>query len=423
MSKSSAIRALCELLSKFLSPADLVLFRGEVSQAEPEEYNEIFTRVARTARKISRQVSYFETRVQERYGDLIEQPEGRRFTLLANSPPQLLLVLTRSLLRQSYAERFEDVRRSLELAELADQVSERAVQNLSSELATDLRAEALAYVANARRISGDLQGAQHALFRAARHQEHGTGDRHLKGLLLSFRADLCYDFGLLEESAELHLREAALWRLLRDDGRLAIALLGRGRALMWTGSTEQAVLCLREAADITPDPSVLLATLLPISESLAREGRAALAWKVVCNTDVAIILNGGTDPQIVTRQKWIRGLAYRAMGDLDSAERDLASARDDLASQGLAFRAALVSLDLACVYAAQGRTKDLKELAAEAHAEFIGQGVEGEAMVAFLAFHQAAVAESLSEALALEVANFLARYQRNRNLRFEWPEE
>jgi DNA-binding helix-hairpin-helix protein with protein kinase domain len=72
-----------------------------------------------------------------------------------------------------------------------------------------------------------------------------------------------------------------------------------------------------------------------------------------------------------------------------------------------------VSLELAALYAAQGRAADQRRLAEEMVPLFAARGVHPEARAALALYCDAARAEAAPAALAREVADYLAR-ARNR---------
>ena len=77
--------------------------------------------------------------------------------------------------------------------------------------------------------------------------------------------------------------------------------------------------------------------------------------------------------------------------------------------KGMGYDAALVSLDLAVLYAQEGRTAEIRQLAGEVMPAFESREVHREAMAALLMFQQACEEERLTVQLARQIAAFLKR--------------
>ncbi len=114
---------------------------------------------------------------------------------------------------------------------------------------------------------------------------------------------------------------------------------------------------------------------------------------------------------------------HRAIREMDQAAHVLDDVRRTLARSGPAHKLALVTLDLASVYAAQGRLADVKKLTAEAYSLYRAAGLEERALTAVVVLQDAIEANRATEGLAVAVANFLARFPYNKALRFEWKGE
>ncbi|MBV8201759.1 MAG: hypothetical protein JOZ15_14145, partial [Acidobacteria bacterium] len=88
---------------------------------------------------------------------------------------------------------------------------------------------------------------------------------------------------------------------------------------------------------------------------------------------------------------------------------------------GNAYDAALATLELAEVYAALGRTADVKALARESMPVFHAQGVHREAQQALELFRRAAEAETISAELVRRVVTYLYRSRHDARVRFRRP--
>ena len=104
---------------------------------------------------------------------------------------------------------------------------------------------------------------------------------------------------------------------------------------------------------------------------------------------------------------------YQPIGTaLESAEAGFREVQEALLNRQLGYDAALVSLDLALLYASEGRTAALKRLASEMIPAFESREVHREAMAALLMFQGACEEERVTIQLARQLADFLQRERR-----------
>ncbi len=414
---------LIEFLRANLSPEELAELRAEVQVSETADYDDVIRRVGSKLKPDEEHFRFARARVELRYKDLLELPKGRRLTILGNSSPILLLVLLRHLIECSYEARFCHHERSSELAMLAVEVAEAiaAGSYLSVGDSADLMAEALAYLGNARRINSDLPGAESCFAMARAYLEVGTGDRTVKAVILRLLAFLRVDQGRCQDAVELIDREIPLRRLLGDQEELGIALIQRGWASCWTEDTALAADYFKKGVALVKEPRLSLQALHALAEALAREGHSFDAWGSLMAATLSLRELQGEWFEI--QDRWIRGLIRRASGELQLAGKLLRSVCDELRASGRTFLLAIASLDLACVYTAQGKLDEVEQLAAEAYAIFKAEGLEERALTAVVVLQEAIEAERVTEGLAVAVANFLARFPYNKALRFEWKGE
>ena len=93
--------------------------------------------------------------------------------------------------------------------------------------------------------------------------------------------------------------------------------------------------------------------------------------------------------------------------------------REKFAARGIAYDAALATLELAALYLEQRRTWEVKTLARQMAPIFHAQGVHREALAALRLFCEAAEKEAATVELALRVTEYLYRARHNPLLRFE----
>jgi hypothetical protein len=129
-----------------------------------------------------------------------------------------------------------------------------------------------------------------------------------------------------------------------------------------------------------------------------------------------------TDAWTQNRRKWVKGKIVRGLGQSNQAESLFLAARDGFVAEGIPYDTALVSLELATLYAEQGRTADLKRLAEEMLPIFSSLHIHREALAALAFLRQAVEAERASLEVVSRVASYLRRAQHDPGLRFEGAE-
>ncbi len=110
-------------------------------------------------------------------------------------------------------------------------------------------------------------------------------------------------------------------------------------------------------------------------------------------------------------------MAY-GLGRADQAETAYREVRQSFLEQHLDYDAALASLDLAALYATQGRTVEVRRLAEEMLPIFTSRRIHREALAALIVFRRAAEMEEAGVELVRSVADFLNRARANPELRF-----
>ena len=123
------------------------------------------------------------------------------------------------------------------------------------------------------------------------------------------------------------------------------------------------------------------------------------------------------------RTRWLEGLLAAGLGKRDEAIAALEQVREDFNAREIPYDAALVTLELATLYLAEGRTGEVRRVASELKWIFKAEGIEREALAAVRLFYEAAEQEALTVELARRMASFLYRAQHDPELRFEALED
>jgi tetratricopeptide (TPR) repeat protein len=344
-------------------------------------------------------------------------PEPERRAALEGDPRYATWALAELLSERSLAAGPEDPERSRGLARLAVAAAERVPAGAESEaLRADLLGLAWAQLGNAERVASDLRAAEAAFAAADRHLAAGTGDPLPRARLLSLLASLRSDQSRFDDAVELAHRAARLYRRAGD-------LHGHGRTLIklatfhaYREELDTACRRLDEALghlDPAREPRLLFAARHNRASYLERAGRLDEA---AAELEAAKALARAALDRL--RLAWLAGRLAVHRGDAAAGEGILLAARQAFAAQSLGYETAQVSLELAALYAEQGRAADQRRIAREMVPLFVARDVHPEARAALALFCDAARAEAASAALAREVADYLERAQTRPGLVF-----
>lgn len=290
-------------------------------------------------------------------------------------------------------------------------------------LIADLRARAWAFLANSLRIRSDLRGAESAFETAFSLLDSGTGDPLDLGILLDLRASLLRDqrdlsgaVGLLRQAIEIFDSKRG------DPHRAGRSMVNLATVHAHSMRFEEAIPLLTEAikrVDGDREPRLLLCARHNLITYLADLGRSLEAHRLY--RDTRPLYRSFAEPWVQNRRKWVRAKIARGLGQTAHAETLFLLARDGFVAEGIPYDTALVSLELASLYAGQGRRAELKRLSEEMLPIFTSQRIHREALAALGFFRAAVEAEQANAALIAAVTGFLKRAEHDPGLRFEAP--
>jgi tetratricopeptide (TPR) repeat protein len=324
--------------------------------------------------------------------------------------------LCRLLLRKSLEATFHRPDLAVQLAFLAVKISIHLGEAYHRDWVMDLRALAFAYLGNARRVVGELQSAADAFHEAHSHlRRSGTGNPRVEAEILHLEASLRREERRFGAALELLERVIAAYTGEDPDTRdlhlAGQALVKKAYTLEQMGDVEQAIAMLREAAPLVVeerDPRLVLCLrhnlvwfLLPAAGK--SEEAAALLPGV---KELALRLGNDLD---LVRLRWAEGRVAFGSGDRGPAEQAFKEVQREFLERDMGYDAALVSLDLAILYAQEGCIPELKQLALDILPVFSSREVHREAMAALLLFQHACEEERLTVELARQLASLLAR--------------
>jgi len=352
--------------------------------------------------------------------ELAATPEPERPERIRTEVRFHALKLCDLLLKRSRESWFRDPARAVELARMATEIADWLDAGYYGEsLVEDERALAWAYLGNAYRIASDLRSAEEALLRAEEHHERAGEDALTGAQILSFMASLRSSQTRFKEAADLLDRAILVYREARDRHLEGRALIKKGLALGYSGDLKKAirfVLSGLSKINMLEEPNLLLSARHNLIGFLNESGRHEEAMRALEETR-SLYLTLGEQTHLI-RLRWLEGRIARDLGRLDQAETALREASGGFIARGIGFDAARVSLDLATVYLRQGKTEDIKRLAAEMVPVFESRDVHQEALAALLLFRQAADAEEVTLGLLERISDYLQRARRNPELPF-----
>lgn len=314
----------------------------------------------------------------------------------------------------------EDAARAVEMAEIAVLVAEALKDDEPAEArwAYQLRAFTWSHLGNARRVTGDLPGAEQAFEIAGSWWAAGveaTGDvLGYEPIILDLKASLRIAQRRFDEALSL-LDQVAEIYLFGDpdhqDSHLAgRALVQKAGAFIEKGETERAITALQEAeglVDPEREPRLLCCLRHNLMDNLTKAGRFAEAYPLLAGLRDLVQAHGSRLDQM--RGRWVEARTVAGLGDRVRGRQALAAVRQELLAEPIVYDAALVTLEMVVLDLENGRTSEVKELASEIVEVFEAQKVHREALAALLTLQRAAVVETATVSLVREVAAILER--------------
>lgn len=355
-----------------------------------------------------------------RWAELEAMPPTRWEWRVRNEPRFQSYGLAEHLVEECRRLWSDDAVRAQALAELAVTVvgTLDPEEHLPEALA-DLESEAWGCVANCLRIRSDVRRVEEIFDLAEELRRQGGGDPVEEGVLLDLRGSYLIDQRRFK-AAEKALRKAVgLFHKAGDRHREGRAMMILGRLHRERGEVEEAIQALERARRLV-DPRVEPRTRLLLEQNLAvylREaGRFDEAAKAVALAhDLADELGSRHDR---LRVLWTEGLLRYEARELEPALASLKAVRAGFVKEGMAYDAALVSLDLAAIVAEAHDRRQARRLAREIMPLFTARGIHREAAAALGILQRALQADTADAQLVREIAGYLRRARKNPVLRF-----
>jgi tetratricopeptide (TPR) repeat protein len=334
----------------------------------------------------------------------------------------------RALLDRSWSLRHEDPTRMVSLALMAVKCAEQIdARTYGARRVCDFQCAAQASLANAFRVSQQLDAADAAMGRARQLFELGTRSQSVEISLLEREAAL--------DAARRRFKQAIMrlrtvYRYYRQSGENHLAgraLIQQGVYTNYAGYPEKALELWRRSLsliDASFEPTLAYAALHNQIWILCDCGRYREAERQLFHIRRLQRLAGGRINEIKLR--WQEGRIDAGFDRLERAEEAFRDVRQRMAEVNLASDVALVSLDLAAVLMALRRTVEAREIVLEAYQTFVALRIELEALASLMMLKYTFQHGLATRAMVEEVATFLRRFQDNPSLKFDaeaWGEE
>lgn len=311
---------------------------------------------------------------------------------LANSPMVSRVEVAEELVRRSYGLRHDDPRHGAQVGRLAWRIA-KALRPAPGRalLVLDTQVAALANLGNLERVRERYLRAQVLLGRALAMLARGGGSASRRALVLEYQASLLRAQRAFTEAVQT-LREAAeLHETVKDRAALGRVRLLLAKAFYTAGEPREALRTLRSALpllDAREQPRLGVSALRNYILYLEADGQHQHALVLAIHGED--YFRALRSPSFLHRTWWVRGRLHSAMGDHVEAARYLESAKNAFVERKLPYDAALVTVDLALVFARLERRDIVSRLAYEAQGVFTAKEIPREATAAFLLFAQAA---------------------------------
>ena len=390
----------------------------------PPDYSPVLDRISWSLRGVESFYQKERAEATRLFSKLLQHPVEKRPLLVRNCPRFHTWGLCDLVLQQSREQNFQNPALGECLALLALEILDRLDPACYGvEAIKDLRARAWAYTANSRRVKGDLRGAEEAFALAFASLKQGSREPMERAILLDLQASLLRAQRRFRKSLSLLRRATKIFLELGERHWAGRALVKMSTVHHVAGNPRQAIPLLYQALELIDgarEPRLLLVAWHNLINGLAESERFMEAQKLLAQARP--LYQQYPEHWTHNRYKWVEGMIVRGFGQQDHAETLFLAARNGFLAEGAAYDVALVSLDLASLYAEQGRMAELKRLAEEMVPIFSSRQIHREALAALAFWRQAVEAEEACVDLVAGVASFLKRARHDPALRFERPE-
>jgi tetratricopeptide (TPR) repeat protein len=356
------------------------------------------------------EVALLETREAPDLATLLDQtaPELRA-DLIEEEESLHTWGLCHLLLKRSLAAARQDPGSAFDLADQAVRLTAHLGSTYDPQWVLGLRARALACRANARRVLGELRGAE-SDFRKARGclDRSGMEGSRFEAEVLDLESSLRRDQRRFGSALDLAEQALDLYRKIQDSHGTAKVYLKKAKILEDSNDLEGAIELLRrpeEAIDLEREPHLYATARFNLTCCLVRLGRHQDAESLL--PEVRSRFRDTAQPLDSVRLRWTEGAIAFGLGKDQEAEAAFREVQAEFLALNMDYNAALVALDLAVLLSKQGRGAELKRLAVDLMAAFEAREIYRESTAVLILFQRACEEERMTAELARQLAGLL----------------
>ncbi|HYO12709.1 MAG TPA: hypothetical protein VE685_05905 [Thermoanaerobaculia bacterium] len=352
-------------------------------------------------------------RAREQWAELAVQPFEEQLKRVEEDESLHAWGLCQLLLKKSREASFDQPMAAVNLSNLAVKIAGYLGEAYDPNWVHDLRARAFAYLGNARRVLGELRSAEDAFLKAEKCLARSrSGNTSVEAEILDLKSSLRRAQRRSREALDLVDQALSLYRQNNDLRGNAKALLKKCKILEEVGDLKQSIALLQQIPEQVDswDLRLLAYARFNLVCALILDARYEEAEQLL--PDVREIFLKVAQPLDLVRLRWAEGNIALGLGRLGPAEAAFREVQQDFLTREMGYDAALVSLDLARLYAQEGCKDELKRLATELMPIFEARDVHREAIVSLLLFQRACEEERVTVELIQQIADHLRRERR-----------
>ncbi len=336
---------------------------------------------------------------------------AQRLDLILSDPRYHTWAVAERFLASAAEFHWQDTPSGLHACRLALAIAERLpAAAYPSGLNHDLRARALAGLADALRLDQQPHAAWETLCQAWAALDAGTGDPLERAALMRVEANLELAAGDPAAAVALLRPAVAIFRRYGDRHQEGRTLQKLARAIGYQDPAQGIALADRALALIDPgrEPLLELASRHVLIWFLNDFGMPAQALDLLERSRPLYRQCRETEPQLML--SWLEARICRGLGQLAAAERGLVAVWHDFHQAGFSQELTLVSLDLAETYIARGKTRHAARLLRSFQGTLASWNMHPEGMAAWLLLVEAVAGEAgKAQAQAREAALYFRR--------------